>query len=90
MAALNGKRVETLNSSDRVFTNSDVSNNFADALVFKPDICHQAVVIEIPLAFHNYNPTPNYEYFFFTVNMLWGILVCHLALCIYCEINTTK
>jgi hypothetical protein len=35
---------------------------FADALVLQPDICHPPVVIEIPLAFHNNNQTPNYEY----------------------------
>jgi len=57
------QHLETLESPDRVFTNSDVSTNFADALVLQPDTCHPPLVIEIPLAFHNYNPTPNYKYF---------------------------
>jgi hypothetical protein len=42
------------NSLDQVFTNfSRVNTFFADAGVVKPDLCHQPIVIELPLDLYN-------------------------------------
>jgi hypothetical protein len=57
------RRLEAVSCPDLVFAHfNDVSADFADAFVVKPDACRPPVVIEIPFVFRNSNPTPNYEY----------------------------